>query len=537
MFFAGFNYEFVGEEMIAEKDINVNKPLDWPQNQREARLSNIEYALKKFNAEPNYERKEVLLSLIAEIDPNQYDAFGTMRISYYEVLLINKLYIWAKAINLPDLILHLYKEITETTRYFNMFSKMNIGIGESFDLNRYSGLLPPLKLYFIAYRNYNYYKSRSFCEELLNTINGLETLEKDGEISLDDIKNDYVTLMYDLSNASGVNTIPVIEFERDELISLFEKEFEIVRKAGDNPNIRPLKGVLKMTIANWILRSRNNYDHSPVFKCLTNVASNSSVHNKEVWMQSISFLNDKREGKAIKEIFANKKWINYDWAKKVVINNPYTFYVTSFTRIKPTEKLKHEYGKNVYGYRSDKIATIIAPLIINKGSVKFSQTLSFDVLYDRAAAKDELNFLFQIIDLMPISNTEKIAFANEIISYWCLSFKDKKWHDENERRYQIFYYKDYSYFDLRRDERFIKIKSSLFLYPDNVSSDNNQFAIIKSNIRERYCAIATKKFVQCNDCLNIDYEIYSADKPYICPVCGSTSSITIDPIELRKNGI
>lgn len=87
-----------------------------------------------------------------------------------------------------------------------------------------------------------------------------------------------------------------------------------------------------MTIANWILRSRNNYDHSPVFKCLTNVASSSSVHNKEVWMQSISFLNDKREGKTIKEIFANKKWINYDWAKKVNVNNPYTFYVTSFTK-------------------------------------------------------------------------------------------------------------------------------------------------------------------------------------------------------------
>lgn len=520
--------------MIGKDMIDVEKPSDWPQNQREARLSNIEYAIEKFRTEPNYGNKEILLSLLVELDPNQYDSFGMTRITDYEVALINKLYFLAKAMNLSDLELYLYKEITETTRLVNMLLKMDIGVMESHDFDKYGGLVLPLKLYFIAYQNYNYCKQRSFCDELLDAVNIFETFEKQGKIFLKDIEYAFINLLYDLSNASGINTIPVIEFNRDELLKLLKKGFELVKKTGNNPNKRPLKGVLKMTIANWILRSRNNYDHSPVFKCLTNVASSSSVHNKEVWMQSISFLNDKREGKTIKEIFANKKWINYDWAKKVNVNNPYTFYVTSFTKTKPTEKLKHRYGKNVYGYRSDKIASSIAPLINKNGSACFGQTLSFDVLYDRSEAKKELNFLFQIINLMSITDAEKIQFANEIISYWYLSFKDKKWGEENERRYQIFYYDEYPYFELNRDDRFIKIKSLLFLYPDNVSKDNNQFDKIKVNIREKYYAIATKKFIQCKDCLNIDYEIFNGDKPYTCPVCGSSNSSLIDPIKLRK---
>ena len=98
----------------------------------------------------------------------------------------------------------------------------------------------------------------------------------------------------------------------------------------------------------------------------------------------------------------------------------------------------------------------------------------------------------------------------------------------------IFYYDEYPYFELNRDDRFIKIKSLLFLYPDNVSKDNNQFDKIKVNIREKYYAIATKKFIQCKDCLNIDYEIFNGDKPYTCPVCGSSNSSLIDPIKLRK---
>lgn len=520
--------------MNNENLIDIEKPSDWPQNQREARLSNILYAIKRFEKEPNYGNKEILLSLLSEIDPNQYHSLGLMRISAYEIALINTLYLYSTMMYLPDLKIFLYKEITESTRLFNMLKKIIPDFQNVNDINNYGGLILPLKLYFIAYQNFNYSKNRSFCEELIDAINICETLEKQDEISLNDIEYAFTNLMYDLSNASAINTIPIIEFDREELLKLFKKEFGLIKKVNKNPTQRPLKGVLKMSIANWILRSRNCYNHSPVFKCLTNIASNSSVKNKEIWMQNVEYLNDKREGKMIKELFANKQWIQYNWAKKIKLNNPYTFYVTSFSKTNPTEKLKRKYGKNVYGYRSDKIATNVAPIINNHEFPQFGQTLSFDIIYDRNVAREELNFLFKIINELPLDDNDKIKFTNEIISYWFLSFKDKKWKDENERRYQIFYYDKYTYFDLNKDTRFIKIKSSIYLFPDNISNDNNQFKNIKANIFDRYYAIATKEFIQCNKCLNIDYELSNYEKDYICPICGSTNITKIDPNKLRK---
>ena len=525
------------ELMKKNIDMEPQKPIDWPHNQREARLSNVLYAVEKFLREPNYGNKEILLTLITETDPNQHDDFGLMRLCSYEVALINELYFYASFMQLGSLKIFLYKEITDTTRIFNIVSKYPEKINNIDDIDNYGGLMSPLKMYYIAYRSFNYYKQRSFCDELLNTVKQYEMFEKEGIISLDDVEFAFINLMLDLSNAAGTNTIPIIEFNREELLKLFEKEFEIIRKAKKDPLKRPLKGVLKMTISNWILRSRNNFNHSPVFKCLTNVASHGSVLNKEIWMQSVECLNDKREGKVIKELFANKSWINYDWAQKIKLNNPYTCYVTSFSRIMPTESLKHKYGKNVYGYKSDKIASIVAPLINVNGSPQFGQTLSYDIVYDREEAKEELNYLFQLINELPMADTKKTDFASEIISYWFLSFKDKKWQDEKERRYQIFYYDSYPYFDLKKDERFIKIKSSVYLFPDNVSKDNNQFETIRANIFDRYYSIATKDFMQCNDCLNIDYEFWKSDEAYICPICGSTNGTKINPNDLRKNHI
>lgn len=519
---------------MQEEIFTVEKPSNWPQNQREARLNNVLYAVENFEKSPNYANKEILLSLISEIDPNQHDDFGLMRISDYEVGLINQLYFYASALCLGALKIFLYKEITETTRFFNMLSKFPEKPQNINDIEKYSGLILPLKLFYLAYSNYNYYRERSFCDELIDTINNCETIVKQGIITLNDIEYAFTNLMYELSNPSGINTIPFIEFDRSELLKLFNKEFSLIKKLNKDPTKRPLKGVLKMTISNWILRSRNGYEHSSIFKCLTNIASNSSIKNKEIWMHKIEFLNDKREGKVIKELFTNKSWINNEWARKVKLNNPYTFYVTSFSKNKPTDSLKHKYGKNVYGYRSDKIANIVCPIMNNNGFPQFGQTLSFDIIYDRDEAKEELNFLFNIIDMLPLQDNGKISFANEIISYWFLSFKDKKWKDESERRYQLFYYDQYSYFDLETDDRFLKIKSSVYLYPDNISKDNNHFNQIKLNIFDRYSAIATKEFIQCKDCLNIDFEIWDSEDSYICPICSSQNFIKIDPMEKRK---
>lgn len=518
--------------MVIE-DFDIKKPADWPQNKKEARLSNVLLAVEKFQNNPTYDNKELLLSLITELDPNQHDMFGSIRISDYEIALINELYFYASAMCLGALKVYLYKEITETIRIFNIISKFEEKIEGIDDVKKYSKLIPSLKLFYLAYQNYIYYKERTFCDELLETVRLWETIAKQGDDLLEEIEWAYTNLMLDISYSSGINTLPILEFKRDELLKLFEKEFYLINKLNHDPIKRPLKGVLKMTISNWILKSRNNYNLSSIFKCLNNDASYNSIRNKEIWMQDINYLNDKREGRVIVELFANKSWIQYEWAKRIKLNNPYTFYVTSFSKSYPTEELKHKYGKNVYGYRSDKIANIVAPIVNNNKFPQFGQTLCFDIIYDRDTAKEELNFLFKVIDILPLDNKQKVMFANEIMSYWYLSFKDKKWESENERRYQVFYYQDYPYYEVTKDERFLKIKSSVFLFPDNVSRDNNNFDYIKANIYDRYSSIATKEFIQCNDCLNIDYEVFCAHDQYVCQICGSKNCSRIDPNMLR----
>ena len=136
--------------------------------------------------------------------------------------------------------------------------------------------------------------------------------------------------------------------------------------------------------------------------------------------------------------------------------------------------------------------------------------------------------------MLSVDDKSKIIFTNEIISYWFLSFKDKKWESENERRYQLFYYEQYPYLELNKDDRFLKIKSSIYLYPDNISEDNNRYNNIKANIFDRYFATATKEFIQCNKCLNIDFEIFGLENNYVCPICGSNIYTKINPKELRK---
>lgn len=243
-------------EIIAE----IQKPKDWPQNQREAKLSHVLDAISTFQKAPNYGNKEVLLSLISEMDPNQHDDFGLMRISEYEVAIINELYFYASAMYLGGLKLFLYKVVTETTRFFNIISKFPDKPKNINDIENYSGLISPLKLFHVAYSNFNFYKERTFCEEILDAVNNCEILEKEGKISLEEIEYAFVNLLLDLSYASGINTIPFIEFNKKELKKLFEKEFAIIRRGKKDPLERPLKGVLKMTISNWILRSRNNYN-------------------------------------------------------------------------------------------------------------------------------------------------------------------------------------------------------------------------------------------------------------------------------------
>ena len=138
--------------------------------------------------------------------------------------------------------------------------------------------------------------------------------------------------------------------------------------------------------------------------------------------------------------------------------------------------MKNMYGECIYGYKNDRIIELIAPILKTKKTSKcppmLSQVIAFDILYDSNEIKDEINFLCQIINLFEISDKEKHDFFQEIMQYWILSIKDSKWSYEQERRYVIFQYPTYEYKDAIIEDNFLKVETSLFLYPDFILGNN-----------------------------------------------------------------
>ena len=162
---------------------------------------------------------------------------------------------------------------------------------------------------------------------------------------------------------------------------------------------------------------------------MSNDSARSSISNHEIWMREIKLLNDNREGLLINDIFDNKSWLRYDWAKGIKPCLKRKYYVNCFSRIKPSEKMRKKYGDNIYGYKTDRIADDISPIIVGtkSGIPQFGQVVCFDICYSKIEAKKEINFLFSLINKMKISDKGKEQFAQDLIEYWIYSFKDNKW--------------------------------------------------------------------------------------------------------------
>lgn len=124
-----------------------------------------------------------------------------------------------------------------------------------------------------------------------------------------------------------------------------------------------------------------------------------------------------------------------------------------------------------------------------------SQVITFDVLYDEDEAKEELVYLFSIIDMFDLTDVDKRDFLQEILQYWILSVKDHKWINERERRYVLFLYDDYEYKEIEFDDVFLKVKTSLFITPDFILGENPSRVKYKSNWK-----LKEKRFTQKNIC-------------------------------------
>ena len=231
--------------------------------------------------------------------------------------------------------------------------------------------------------------------------------------------------------------------------------------------------------------------------------------------------------KVIPELFVNKKWLDFDWAKNIEFAPIRNYYVSSFSKTINNVDMSNNYGKCIYGYKDDKIAELLAPISIVKiGGKEYpfvSQVVSYDVIYNVQEARQEINYLCSVIDLFDLMSKEKNQFLEEIMQYWILSLKDKKWSFERERRYVLFLYDNDNYLELdKSDERFLKLKTTLFVLPDFILGNNPSKSFIEAMVNNKRGAISTKDYIFCSDCFSCDFDVIFDDHG-LCPICGSSN--------------
>lgn len=518
----------------------IDKPNDWPQNAIECSLSNIEIQLDKFKNNPTYQNKEILISLVSNYDLNQSSHVGLVRTTKYEVALTNKLFLEANVMQFNSLKTYLYELIGIKTRMQKMMSWVTKD-NKSINIDEYEGLFLSLKLYYISYQKYTVEKDKKYSEQLvevveylINEYNGENTSEENAE-QLIWLESAYISLLNDISYFRCYKRTGIWAFDRDEIYELFILAAKITKINKNSPLVRPLKGVLMTSISNYILKSRNDYNNDYICKYISDDVSKKSIINNEIWMSVIEKLNDDREKKTVPELFDDLKWCSYSWVSNIDFTSPRNYYVSSFCKNTNDSTMKKNYGPCIYGYKDDRLAEMLSPIIHRKHndfeSFCFSQVVAFDVIYDKEEAKKELEFLCKIIDAFDMKSEEKKLFLQEIMQYWILSVKDSKWSYEKERRYIIFLYQEYEYLETDlKDSNFLKLKTSLLTHPDFVLGELPVKNHIKLLIDNKRKSIYSKSYLFCENCLNRDFDNVAIGKnPDKCSICQSSKITIVEP--------
>lgn len=494
----------------------VEKPLDWPINEKEAKLENIYIALYKFTNNPTVQNKSHLIDIITQNELNQVERTGLYHFTEYEIAMINQLWLQSKNSNISSLAIFLYKYIYESAREQNMIYKMNLGLCDSPNIELFNYLVMPLKLFYNCYQSFNFDKQHSFANTILEII---KSLNDNSQIDKNMLTTAYISMLNELSCFISVNTFSILNFNRKEIKDLFKMAATLANQCGQKANESPLKGTLMITISNWILKSRNNYNHDYMYKCMPDDATKNAVANNELWMRNIIDLNDDREGHILKDIYKDQSWLKYDWAQDINFELQRIYYVTSFTKAKPDNKMLNEYGKNIFGYKTDKIAESIVPIHKKMKFVRLGYVSFFDIIYDTNEIKNEINYLCDIINFFYMSVDDKHNFLNEILQYWIYSVKDKKWENERERRYQLFIYPHYTYEGMKISDKFLKVDTSIISNADFINKENIEYDLLKK-IRKEIFLSQTHNCMFCENCLQIDYDNYFSETN-VCKICGS----------------
>ena len=114
-------YKGAGCEMHYEEKI-ADKPEKWPANAREQILNTLCECVKEFKKNPSYKTREALLSLTCKHDLNLNENFGLVRVTEYEVGILNFLYLVGNAYQISSLKTYIYNIITQVARLQKIIS-------------------------------------------------------------------------------------------------------------------------------------------------------------------------------------------------------------------------------------------------------------------------------------------------------------------------------------------------------------------------------------------------------------------------------
>lgn len=518
------------------------RPEKWPANDREWLLSAVYEALWDYVEDPGCRTKEVLLTLVHNYDANQRFSRGMVRITAYEVALINRLYLMAADLWFCSIKTFLYSLVAQTTRMHRMMSRMYsndpemLATGKPLEVDGYRALIPELGLYEKAYYRFRELREKEdLCTCIIDCVRIQLALART-ESQKERVVCSFVGMMNDISYQRGVRLDSVIRFSRDELFRLFKYEIELTRQVGQDSRESPLKGVLMTQFSNYILKSRNDYNDKFLLKYVPSEVAEKSIENNEIWMRCIADLNDEREGHVLDGILSEVER-EVGWVKGIDTRPTRLYYVSSFSKAWKSEQMQKEYGECVYGYKGDRLTDLFAPIVMQKPEFKglwkgrssiprLSQVVVMDVVYNRESAKRELKYLCSIVDLFDIADAEKRSFLEEILQYWSLSVKDEgKWAHEEERRYVLFLYErsKREFVECKIDkDGWLKLKTTAFLFPDFVLGQSPVRDILRSRANEKRGFAVTNDYLYCHDCFNRDYDA-AIRRENRCPICQSRS--------------
>ena len=157
---------------------------------------------EEFKKNPSYKTREVLLSLTCEHDLNLNDNFGLVRVTEYEVGILNFLYLVGNAYQISSLKTYIYNIITQVTRLQKITSwfkpVINCEEEDTYRVIPYEqGLMFPLRLYHIAYQKFTIEKDKSFAEQLMEIVE--ETLEScQTEDEINTLTHSYTSMLLDI---------------------------------------------------------------------------------------------------------------------------------------------------------------------------------------------------------------------------------------------------------------------------------------------------------------------------------------------------